>query len=242
MAAEGVMASFMSDVRGLNGGGGRSDEARAMLGDMANPHAVAPSGANPSGKSSMDRLNDAAAKITQDAAERNARADFEAQVEEEVAYQEALAAASVKHIQIDDEKEDKGEVDEDFDDDPEVQSLQEKRLAALKARFAAEKAQQAQGHGEYREVVEEDFLKEVRLARAIAPAQPPPPPPPPNARSRTSGALGRRRCAAHCTWSSTSRIPSSSAAASPTSTCACSPISTAAASSFISTPRRRRSS
>ena len=97
------MASFMSDVRGLNGGGGRSDEARAMLGDMANPHAVAPSGANPSGKSAMDRLNDAAAKITQDAAERNARADFEAQVEEEVAYQEALAAASVKHIQIDDE-------------------------------------------------------------------------------------------------------------------------------------------
>ena len=39
--------------------------------------------------------------------------------------------------------------------------MQEKRLAAMKARFLAEKMHQAQGHGDYREIVEDEFLKEV---------------------------------------------------------------------------------
>ena len=48
-----------------------------------------------------------------------------------------------------------------FDDDPTLRDLEAKRLAALKARFGAEKQFHAQGHGEYREIVEEEFLKEV---------------------------------------------------------------------------------
>lgn len=141
-----------------NGDGGRESRGREMLGAMADPNKVK-SGANPSGKSSMDRLNDAATTITQNAAERNYKADIEAEAMEQIAFEEAVAAANERHIEV--EKEYKEEIDEEFDDDPEVQSLQERRLAAMKARYNADKQNMAQGHGEYREIVEEDFLKEV---------------------------------------------------------------------------------
>eukprot|EP00967_Tisochrysis_lutea_P080407 scaffold110418_cov29-Tisochrysis_lutea.AAC.1 len=149
------MASFLGAGRD---GEGRSSTARDMLRGMANPGTVGAGGM--SGKSDMDRLNDAAMKITQNAAERNFRADVEAEAAEQAAYEEAVRHANKKEIEV--EEEINENVDEEFDDDDEMKTLQEKRLAALKARFNAEKQHKAQGHGEYREIVEEDFLKEVR--------------------------------------------------------------------------------
>eukprot|EP00965_Chrysotila_dentata_P110272 3643554-Pleurochrysis_carterae.AAC.4 len=109
-------------------------------------------------KSDLSLLNAAAGEITQEALIRNVNNDLQAEAAVEEAQQAALAAAAEKQLQIDDDN------DDDFDDfanDPEVQSLQEKRLAALKARYMEEKAYHMQGHGEYREIVEEEFLKEV---------------------------------------------------------------------------------
>lgn len=149
------MASFLGSGRN---GEGRSGAARDMLKGMANPGTVGAGGM--SGKSDMDRLNDAAMKITQNAAERNFRADVEAEAAEAAAYEAAVAQANKKEVELEDEIADG--FDEEFDDDDDVKALQDKRLAALKARFNAEKQHMAQGHGEYREIVEEDFLKEVR--------------------------------------------------------------------------------
>ena len=49
-------------------------------------------------------------------------------------------------------------------EDPDVESLRQERLAALKARTAAAKRHLQDGGGDYREIVEDDFLKEVRRA------------------------------------------------------------------------------
>uniref|UniRef100_A0A7S3X2V3 Thioredoxin domain-containing protein n=1 Tax=Emiliania huxleyi TaxID=2903 RepID=A0A7S3X2V3_EMIHU len=148
------MANFLNPNAG---GQGRSGQARDMLRGMANPSSVG--GGEPSGKSDMDRLNDAAMKITQNAAERNLRADMEAEAAEAAAAEEARRIASHREIEVEEEVAE-GD-DDEWDDDDEMQSLQEKRLAALKARFNAEKQHAAQGHGEYREIGEEDFLTEV---------------------------------------------------------------------------------
>ena len=48
-------------------------------------------------------------------------------------------------------------------DDPEAEALRQSRMAALKARATAAKKHLEEGGGELREIVEEDFLKEVRL-------------------------------------------------------------------------------
>ena len=131
------MANFLNPNAG---GQGRSGQARDMLRGMANPSSVG--GGEPSGKSDMDRLNDAAMKITQNAAERNLRADMEAEAAEAAAAEEARRIASHREIEVEEEV---AEGDEDeWDDDDEMQSLQEKRLAALKARFNAEKQHAAQ--------------------------------------------------------------------------------------------------
>jgi hypothetical protein len=50
-------------------------------------------------------------------------------------------------------------------EDPDVESLRQERLAALKARTAAAKRHLQDGGGDYREIVEDDFLKEVRGRR-----------------------------------------------------------------------------
>merc|ERR1719271_1182082 len=64
--------------------------------------------------------------------------------------------ASQKKAQVED--------DDDYDDllnDKEIDDLQAKRLADLQKKYSLEKQFHAQGHGEYREIEEEQFLKEV---------------------------------------------------------------------------------
>merc|ERR1719498_526124 len=51
--------------------------------------------------------------------------------------------------------------DDEFLNDKELQDLQDNRLADLQKKFALEKQFQRQGHGEYREIAEDEFLKEV---------------------------------------------------------------------------------
>jgi hypothetical protein len=46
-------------------------------------------------------------------------------------------------------------------EDPELEALRQQRLAALKALTKGKQQQVADGHGELREIVEEEFLKEV---------------------------------------------------------------------------------
>ena len=92
--------------------------------------------------------------------------DLFAQIEAQRKAREERAAAIAdwesrqKHAQVEKEED---EFDDDgfFDDDATVRDLESKRLAAMKARFQKEKENAAQGTGEYREIVEEDFLKEV---------------------------------------------------------------------------------
>lgn len=69
-------------------------------------------------------------------------------------------------------------------EDPDVESLRQERLNALKARAAAAKRHVQEGGGDYREIVEEDFLKEVRARQP--------------ARRRVGYAPRRVRCSADC--------------------------------------------
>ena len=53
-------------------------------------------------------------------------------------------------------------------DDPEVEALRQQRMASLKAQAAARKQGLQEGRGELREIVEDEFLKEVTGARFVA--------------------------------------------------------------------------
>ena len=111
-------------------------------------------------KSDLSVLNAAAGDITREACIRNVTADMEAQAAEEAVEAMALAAALEKKVEVDDGDDD-GFFDDDLENDPTLASLQAKRLAEMKARYAKEKAHFAAGHGEYREIAEDEFLKEV---------------------------------------------------------------------------------
>ena len=105
-----------------------------------------------------DILNAVNMEVTQDALMKNVNEELQETAKVEAQNQMAEWEASQKHAQV--------EGDDDFDDDEflddkELQEMQSKRLADLQKRFALEKQFQRQGHGEYREIGEDEFLKEV---------------------------------------------------------------------------------
>jgi len=51
--------------------------------------------------------------------------------------------------------------DDDFDDDQELNAIREKRIAEMRKQAEAQKTFLGKGHGTYREITEEDFIKEV---------------------------------------------------------------------------------
>jgi len=112
----------------------------------------------PMSKSDLGILNAAAGEITQEACIRNVTADYEAQAAIEQAEADAAAAAMERKVGVEMDDDD---FFDDLENDPALASLQEKRLAEIKNRYAQEKQNHMQGHGEYREIVEEEFLKEV---------------------------------------------------------------------------------
>ena len=94
-------------------------------------------------------LSELSATFEQEACLRNVTNDLQAQADIEHAQQVADWQERQKTVHV--EAEDDGF--DDYDDDPALRELEEKRLAALKARFNREKEFHAQGHGEYREIV-----------------------------------------------------------------------------------------
>ena len=108
-------------------------------------------------KGDLQKLQTAAGEVTQEACMRNVTTDLQAEADADHAQQMADWHASHKVAQVEDNLDDF----DDFDDDPVLRDMEARRLAALKARYGKEKEFHAQGHGEYREIVEEEFLKEV---------------------------------------------------------------------------------
>jgi len=105
-----------------------------------------------------DILNAVNMEVTQDALIKNVNDELQETAKAEAQNQLAEWEAAQKKAQI--------EADDDFDDDDflndkELQDLQSKRLADMQKKFALEQQFHRQGHGEYREITEEEFLKEV---------------------------------------------------------------------------------
>jgi len=102
-----------------------------------------------------DILNAVNMEVTQDALMKNVNDELQETAKVEAQNQMAEWEASQKKATI--ESDD----DDEFLNDKELDDLQSKRLADLQKKHALEKQFKQQGHGEYREITEEDFLKEV---------------------------------------------------------------------------------
>jgi len=105
-----------------------------------------------------DILNAVNMEVTQDALIKNVNDELQETAKEEAQNQLEAWEAAQKKAQI--EKDDDFD-DDEFLDDKVLQDLQAKRLADMQAKHALERQFHAQGHGEYREITEEEFLKEV---------------------------------------------------------------------------------
>jgi hypothetical protein len=105
-----------------------------------------------------DILNAVNMEVTQDALIKNVNDELQETAKVEAENQLAEWQAAQKHAQI--EKEDEFDED-DFEDDAILAQLQQKRLAEYKTKRDLEMKFHQQGHGEYREIAEDEFLKEV---------------------------------------------------------------------------------
>jgi len=108
-------------------------------------------------KAALETLKAVNYDVTQEALVKNVNEDLQKVAQEESEKQLAEWEANQKRAQI---EADDDEFD-DLDDDPVLAQLQQKRLDELKSMQQMEKQFHAQGHGEYREIVEDEFLKEV---------------------------------------------------------------------------------
>jgi len=104
-----------------------------------------------------DILNAVNMEVTQDALLSNVNDELQETAKEEATRVRAEWEASQKKAQVDDDDFD----DDDFLNDKELLDMQAKRLADMQKKHMLENQFHAAGHGEYREIVEEEFLKEV---------------------------------------------------------------------------------
>jgi len=105
-----------------------------------------------------DILNAVNMEVTQEALQSNVMGELEQTAKEEHKNQIAEWEAAQKKAHI----AEKDDFDEDeFDDEDFMEQMKAKRLNDLQNKYALEKQFYAQGHGEYREITEEEFLKEV---------------------------------------------------------------------------------
>jgi len=105
-----------------------------------------------------DILNAVNMEVTQDALLKNVNDELQQTAKVEAENQLAEWNAAQKSAQV--EKDDDFD-DDDFEDDAILAQLQQKRIAEMKAKRDLEMKFHQQGHGEYREIAEEEFLKEV---------------------------------------------------------------------------------
>lgn len=104
-------------------------------------------------------LNKVNMDVTQEALEKNVTEELQETAQEEARHQRAEWESQQKHAEVDGGND---SFDEDeFEDDAVLKSIQEKRLADMKSKASLERQFHAQGHGEYREIDESEFLKEV---------------------------------------------------------------------------------
>lgn len=98
--------------------------------------------------------------------ERARRAQARARAAEEAAMAEAREAEIVKQLQdqhlLSDEEE-----DEEDEMDAELKRIREKRLAQLKAAHQEKVENLSKGHGQYREITQDEFLPEVTGSRRV---------------------------------------------------------------------------
>eukprot|EP00696_Hemimastix_kukwesjijk_P012458 gnl/Hemi2/25624_TR8613_c0_g1_i1.p1 gnl/Hemi2/25624_TR8613_c0_g1~~gnl/Hemi2/25624_TR8613_c0_g1_i1.p1 ORF type:complete len:242 (-),score=87.24 gnl/Hemi2/25624_TR8613_c0_g1_i1:76-801(-) len=66
------------------------------------------------------------------------------------------------------EKQNDSDSDSEFLDDPELDNLRAARLEQLKAEYRERAQNLSKGHGQYKEIVEEEFLKEVTGSKFVA--------------------------------------------------------------------------
>jgi thiol-disulfide isomerase/thioredoxin len=120
-------------------------------------------------------LDAASMGITQDAVLRNVNRDLEKAIEQERLGQE-VTALHLEHTDeaYDEAHEKKKEGDEiddidfdELDDDPALRALEARRVAQMKAAYAKKAANEAKGHGELRDIVEEEFLKECCVSDRV---------------------------------------------------------------------------
>jgi len=105
-----------------------------------------------------DILNAVNMEVTQEALMNNVTDECLATAKAEERAQVEAWEAMQKKAQVEEEE------DDEFDDllnDKELDDLHAKRLADMQKKHSLEKQFHAQGHGEYREIAEEEFLKEV---------------------------------------------------------------------------------
>jgi len=99
-------------------------------------------------------MQEASNDIVKEALIRNVTADMNRAARDILTEQEEK---DNQEKQFDSDLED----DLDLDDDPELRALERRRLEEMKKQHATKQANRIKGHGEYREIVEEEFLKEV---------------------------------------------------------------------------------
>lgn len=112
----------------------------------------------------FDILNSVNQEVTQEALMSNVQEELQATAKEEAAKQAAEWEAMQKKADVEDEEDD----DDEFDDDVVIAQIQQKRIDELRRKHEIEKEFHAQGHGQYREIVEEEFLKEVCGSKHVA--------------------------------------------------------------------------
>lgn len=70
-------------------------------------------------------------------------------------------ANPINKTSLDDDEIDDDELDRMLDSDPELERIRREKLAEMKSQFDSRLELKAKGHGEYREIVQDEFLPEV---------------------------------------------------------------------------------
>jgi len=112
-------------------------------------------------------LDSASIGITQDAVMRNVTRDLEDAAEQERLGLE-VTALSLEHTKdaydeahgTGGEEKLNSDLEDDFDDDPALRALEARRMAQLKKKHEKRMVNEAKGHGELREITEDEFLPE----------------------------------------------------------------------------------
>jgi thiol-disulfide isomerase/thioredoxin len=143
-----------------------NDRMGKAVDELAEKHAAG--GGKPQQEASADGPTGAAyrAAEAQERA-RELRARAKAKASEESARAEAREAEIVKQLEAQQLLSDEEEDDDENEGDAELKRIREKRLAELKASHQEKVENLSKGHGQYREITQDEFLPEVTGSRKV---------------------------------------------------------------------------